>query len=153
MSAKRKSKKLKEEETMENVNEIVNNTEEIVTPETVEEVIETTEETTVETNEVKEEVTEVTENVEEVQETPETEVEEGSTEPEVIEAAPVIGRICGFSKLYVRSEASRDSEPVGTVDDKEDLVIDLENSTEDFYKVRTTAGIDGYCVKSNVKID
>ena len=144
MSAKRKSKKIKEEETMENVNEIINNTEEIVTPETVEEVLETTVKTAVEPNENKEGTIEVTENVEEVLETPEI---------EIIEATPIIGRICGFSKLYVRSEANRESEPVGTVDDKEDLIIDLENSTEDFYKVRTAAGIDGYCVKSNVKID
>ena len=121
-----------------------------------------------ELNQSIEEVTEVTEeNVNEVEEstneTEETteEVTEEVTEPEVIvpsiennvENNEVIGKISGFEKLYVRKEASKDSEPVGIVTDKDDLSIDVAHSTDDFYKVITSNGLEGYCVKEFVKID
>ena len=134
----------------------------------IEEVTEVTEETKEEsTNEVTEESTnEVNETVEQVEETineveePTNETEE-TTEPEVIvpsiennvENNEVIGKISGFKKLYVRKEASKDSEPVGIVTDKDDLSIDVSHSTDDFYKVITSNGLEGYCVKEFVKID
>lgn len=134
----------------------------------IEEVTEVTEETTEEsTNEVNETVEQVEETVNEVKEstneTEETkeEVTEEVTEPEVIvpsiennvENNEVIGKISGFEKLYVRKEASKDSEPVGIVTDKDDLSIDVAHSTDDFYKVITSNGLEGYCVKEFVKID
>lgn len=113
-----------------------------------------------------EEVTEVTEPVveettEEVIESTEEVVEEHITEPEVIvpniedgvENNEVIGKISGFEKLYVRKESNKDSEPVGIVTDKDDLSIDLSHSTDTFYKVITSNGLEGYCVKEFVKID
>ena len=120
----------------------------------IEKVIESTEETVEPTEEVEETVEEVTETTEEV-------VEEHITEPEVIvpniedsvENNEVIGKISGFEKLYVRKEPNKDSEPVGIVTDKDDLSIDLSNSTDTFYKVITSNGLEGYCVKEFVKID
>lgn len=120
----------------------------------IEEVTEVTEETTEESTD------EVNETVEQVEETTE-EVTEEVTEPEVIvpsiedgvENNEVIGKISGFEKLYVRKEASKDSEPVGIVTDKDDLSIDVAHSTDDFYKVITSNGLEGYCVKEFVKID
>lgn len=134
----------------------------------IEEVTEVTEETTEEsTDEVNETVEQVEETVNEVEEsTDETEettekVTEEVIEPEVIvpsiedgvENNEVIGKISGFEKLYVRKEASKDSEPVGIVTDKDDLSIDVAHSTDDFYKVITSNGLEGYCVKEFVKID
>lgn len=134
----------------------------------IEEVTEVTEETTEEsTNEVNETVEQVEETVNRVEEstneTEETteEVTGEVTEPEVIvpsiennvENNEVIGKISGFEKLYVRKEASKDSEPVGIVTDKDDLSIDVAHSTDDFYKVITSNGLEGYCVKEFVKID
>ena len=134
----------------------------------IEEVTEVTEETTEEsTDEVNETIEQVEETVNEVEEsTDETEetteeVTEEVTEPEVIvpsiedgvENNEVIGKISGFEKLYVRKEASKDSEPVGIVTDKDDLSIDVAHSTDDFYKVITSNGLEGYCVKEFVKID
>lgn len=134
----------------------------------IEEVTEVTEETTEEsTDEVNETVEQVEETVNEVEESTneaeETieEVTEEVTEPEVIvpsiedgvENNEVIGKISGFEKLYVRKEASKDSEPVGIVTDKDDLSIDVAHSTDDFYKVITSNGLEGYCVKEFVKID
>lgn len=134
----------------------------------IEEVTEVTEETTEKSNnEVNETVEQVEETVNEVEEstneTEETteEVTEEVTEPDVIvpsiennvENNEVIGKISGFEKLYVRKEASKDSEPVGIVTDKDDLSIDVAHSTDDFYKVITSNGLEGYCVKEFVKID
>ena len=134
----------------------------------IEEVTEVTEETAEEsTEEVKETVEQVEETINEVEETT-NEIEETTeevtdevTEPEVIvpsiennvENNEVIGKISGFKKLYVRKEASKDSEPVGIVTDKDDLSIDVARSTDDFYKVITSNGLEGYCVKEFVKID
>ena len=124
-----------------NIEELNQNIEEVtkVTEETVNEVEESTNETEETTEEVTEEV----------------------TEPEVIvpniennvENNEVIGKISGFEKLYVRKEASKDSEPVGIVTNKDDLSIDVARSTDDFYKVITSNGLEGYCVKEFVKID
>lgn len=134
----------------------------------IEEVTEVTEETTEEnTEEVKETVEQVEETINKVEE-PTNEIEETTvevtkevTEQEVIvpsiennvENNEVIGKISGFEKLYVRKEASKDSEPVGIVTDKDDLSIDVAHSTDDFYKVITSNGLEGYCVKEFVKID
>lgn len=134
----------------------------------IEEVTEVTEETIKEsTEEVNETIEQVEETVNEVEEstnkTAETtkEVTEEVTEPEAIvpsiennvENNEIIGKISGFEKLYVRKEASKDSEPVGIVTDKDDLSIDVAHSTDDFYKVITSNGLEGYCVKEFVKID
>ena len=148
-----------------NIEELNQNIEEVteVTEETVNKVEESTNETEENTEESTEEVKETAEQVEEtlneVEES--TNKTEETTEPEVIVPSiennvknnEVIGKISGFEKLYVRKEASKDSEPVGIVTDKDDLSIDIAHSTDDFYKVITSNGLEGYCVKEFVKID
>lgn len=140
------------EELNQNIEEVTEVTEETI-KENTEEVNETIEQ-------VEETVNEVEESTNEAEETTE-EVTEEVTEPDVIvpsiennvENNEVIGKISGFEKLYVRKEASKDSEPVGIVTDKDDLSIDVARSTDDFYKVITSNGLEGYCVKEFVKID
>ena len=142
-----------------NIEELNQNIEEVteVTEETIEE---NTEEVNETIEQVEETVNEVEESTNETEETIE-EVTDEVTEPEVIvpnvennvENNEVIGKISGFEKLYVRKEASKDSEPVGIVTDKDDLSIDVSHSTDDFYKVITSNGLEGYCVKEFVKID
>lgn len=142
-----------------NIEELNQNIEEVteVTEETIEE---NTEEVNETIEQVEETVNEVEESTNEAEETTE-EVTEEVTEPEVIvpsiennvENNEVIGKISGFEKLYVRKEASKDSEPVGIVTDKDDISIDVAHSTDDFYKVITSNGLEGYCVKEFVKID
>ena len=142
-----------------NIEELNQNIEEVteVTEETIEE---NTKEVNETIEQIEETVNEVEESTNETEETTE-EVTEEVTEPEVIvpsiennvENNEVIGKISGFEKLYVRKEASKDSEPVGIVTDKDDLSIDVAHSTDDFYKVITSNGLEGYCVKEFVKID
>ena len=151
----KKSKKknnLKEYKIMENniVEELNHNIEKVneVTEENVNEIEELVKETEEITNEVNETVEQVKETINEVEEST-NEIEE--TKEEVTEE--VIGKIIEFEKLYVRKEASKYSEPVGIVTDKDDLSIDISRSTDDFYKVITSNGLEGYCVKEFVKID
>ena len=151
----KKSKKknnLKEYKIMENniVEELNHNIEKVneVTEENVNEIEESVKETEEITNEVNETVEQVEETINEVEEST-NKIEE--TKKEVTEE--VIGKIIEFEKLYVRKEASKDSEPVGIVTDKDDLSIDVARSTDDFYKVITSNGLEGYCVKEFVKID
>ena len=142
-----------------NIEELNQNIEEVteVTEETIEKNTEEVNETMEQLEETINEVEELTNEIEETTE----EVTEEVTEPEVIvpsiennvENNEVIGKISGFKKLYVRKEASKDSEPVGIVTDKDDLSIDVARSTDDFYKVITSNGLEGYCVKEFVKID
>ena len=140
------------EELNQNIEEVTEVTEETI-KENTEEVNETIEQVEETVNEVEESTNETEETIEEVT--------DEVTEPEVIvpsiennvENNEVIGKISGFEKLYVRKEASKDSEPVGIVTDKDDLSIDVAHSTDDFYKVITSNGLEGYCVKEFVKID
>ena len=142
-----------------NIEELNQNIEEVteVTEETIEE---NTEEVNETMEQVEETINEIEESTNEIEETTEKVTEE-VTEPEVIvpsiennvENNEVIGKISGFEKLYVRKEASKDSEPVGIITSETVLTIDEENSTEDFYKVTTNEGLEGYCVKKFVKIN
>ena len=142
-----------------NIEELNQNIEEVtkVTEETIEE---NTEEVNETIEQVEETVNGVEESTNETEETTE-EVTEEVTEPEVIvpsvennvENNEIIGKVSGFENLYVRKEASKDSEPVGIVTDKDDLSIDVARSTDNFYKVITSNGLEGYCVKEFVKID
>lgn len=149
----KKSKTIKEEKTMEtkieNSNETVNEetvlTEEIKGEETVEETVKNTEETTENqeenVEEVNEETTETTENTEETSE----------NSDESTESNTVIGKLSGCSKLYLRKEASKESDSLTIIEFDDEIIIDEENSTEDFYKV-SVKGFEGYCVKEYVTI-
>ena len=151
----KKSKKknnLKEYKIMENniVEELNHNIEKVneLTEENINEIEESFKETEEITNEVNETVEQVEETINEVEEST-NKIEE--TKKEVTEE--VIGKIIEFEKLYIRKEADKNSEPVGIVTNKDYLSIDIIHSTDDFYKVITSNGLEGYCVKEFVKID
>lgn len=133
--------------------ENIMNTEEIneIKDDVVDEVTETTTEVNESQNEDLENTEKDNESVEENTETKEE--HEISDLKDNIENNEVIGKISGYDKLYVRKEANVDSEPVGIVTKDDDLSINVVNSTDDFYKVYTSNGLEGYCVKKFVKVD
>ncbi len=79
----------------------------------------------------------------ELSESPAQEAEATITEEHVV----VTGKVEGCARLNVRSESNKDSEVLCIIDKSAEVVIDLENSTDDFYKITTSQGIDGYCMK------
>lgn len=145
------AKKSRKKEDIKKENNM--NTEEIneIKDDVVEEVTETTTEVDESQNEVLENTEKDNESVEENTETKEE--HEVSDLNDNIENNEVIGKISGYDKLYVRKEATVDSEPVGIVTKDDDLSIDVIHSTDDFYKVYTSNGLEGYCVKKFVKVD
>lgn len=55
-------------------------------------------------------------------------------------------------RLHVLSEPRADSEVVCKLRFLTEVEIDLDNSTEDFYKICTAIGAEGFCQKDLVTI-
>lgn len=72
---------------------------------------------------------------------------------EIIEIVESKGIVNGCSKLFVRTEPKRDCNPAGVINENDEVIIDMENSTEDYYKVVTTEGLEGYCLKTYITIE
>lgn len=68
--------------------------------------------------------------------------------------APVIvdGVVYGCDQLYVRSEASVDSEPLGIIKRDTKVRIFEVESTNDFYSVCTETGLEGFCMKKFITV-
>lgn len=84
------------------------------------------------------------------------EVEVKNETPEenpVKETTSCIGTVTGCEYLNVRREASIDSIPPKCVIAKGDvLTINIKESTAEWYKVRTDAGDEGFCMKQYITV-
>lgn len=85
-------------------------------------------------------------NVEEIKE--ETVIE---TEDKV-ENAVITGKVVDCNKLRVRESASTDADVICEITAGAEVTIDEVNSTNDFYKVCTAAGAEGFCMKNFIEI-
>jgi len=103
--------------------------------ETAEEIVEQVEDT------AEEQIEETVEGVEEV--------EEVSLEDAV---ETVIGIVSDCKKLNVRKLPSPDADKVTVVEEGTPLMLDLDNSTGNYYKVYTESGVEGYCLKEYVAV-
>jgi len=131
---KKKTKKVKEDTIMENTEnlEVTNNEEMVVTSI---DVIGDMDMVTAGLSQVIEDNIEPQDNV----------------EPEIVKVETK-GIVSECNKLFVRSEAKRDCDPAGVINLNDEVTIDLDNSTDDYYKVITANGIEGYCLKTYIKI-
>ena len=68
------------------------------------------------------------------------------------EKTPTIGVVTGCAKLNVRENASLEADVVCEILANTEVMIDEENSTNDFYKVCTCAGVEGFCMKKFITI-
>lgn len=77
------------------------------------------------------------------------------TEPEVKEPETTI-MVCfvtGCKRLNVRKEPSKDAKILCVINEDEELTVDMmQNDAGDFYKVRTSKGVDGYCMKQYISV-
>lgn len=64
----------------------------------------------------------------------------------------VKGYITNCLKLNVRAEANKEAAVLCVLEDDAEVIIDLDNSTEEFYKVCTSAGVEGYCMKKFIAV-
>ena len=73
-------------------------------------------------------------------------------EPKIEEPEPIIGIVTDCIKLNVRELPDMHAEVLGIINVATELVIIEDESTEDFYKICTSAGLEGYCMKKFVTI-
>jgi hypothetical protein len=71
---------------------------------------------------------------------------------ETKDVEPTIGKVDGCSKLNVREEPNLFAGIVCQLEKGAEVVIDEKESTEDFYKVYTASGIEGFCMKKFVAL-
>lgn len=64
----------------------------------------------------------------------------------------VFGVVSDCEKLNVRKEPDLDATSLYIVDSETELMVDLDTSTDNWYHVYNSSGLDGYCVKSFIKI-
>lgn len=85
----------------------------------------------------------------------ETAVQETSDIPEVpvvpeVEAA--FGIVTGCEKLNVRTNPNKNSAVVYVVEANTELNIDLDKSTDEWCYVSNAAGIEGFCMKTFIRM-
>lgn len=74
-------------------------------------------------------------------------------ESEVVEEIePTIGVVTDCLRLNVREDAHPTAMIVGTINAETELVVDMAESTSEFYKIVTSTGIEGYCMKQFITI-
>lgn len=83
-------------------------------------------------------------------------VEEVKPEPQpapvVEEVKEVTGTVVDCEQLNVRVAPVAGATPVAVINKGAMVVIDESGSTDEWYKVYTEAGVDGYCMKQFIKV-
>ena len=99
------------------------------------------------------------EEAEAIIEEPMVEAEQPVEEPVVEVEQPVeevveqkMGVVVNCTKLNVREFPDPDAEVVCTINASTNLLIDDEEFTDEYYKVCTEAGVEGYCMKKFIAV-
>ncbi len=79
-----------------------------------------------------------------------TEIPEDIRVEEVVE--DIIGVVTDCLKLNIRKEPNKDSDVLVVVTCLDELKIDPDASTDDWYAVCTASGIEGFCMKKFVAV-
>lgn len=80
------------------------------------------------------------------------ETAEPAIEPTIETApAPKIGRVFGCTSLNVRKAPKTNAMVICTINCHAEVEIDELESTDDFYKICTASGIEGYCMKKFIR--
>lgn len=90
----------------------------------------------------------VTEDIQTVEVEQESKVEESKIE----EPKYITGIVTDCVKLNVREDPYLTATILGAITAATELIVDKEASTNDFYKICTSAGLEGYCMKKFVTI-
>ena len=71
----------------------------------------------------------------------------------VEEPKPVFGVVSDCAKLNIRKSPSPNGNVICTVNENTKLMIILEESTTEWYKVCNSAGLNGFCMKKYVTVE
>lgn len=75
------------------------------------------------------------------------------TAPAEVKKNFAAGVVTDCVKLNVRKEASPDGEILAIIDFFSEVMVDLDASTDEFYKVFIPAGIEGFCMKKYIALN
>ena len=101
------------------------------------------------TEEIEKEIDELNDSVEDA-----IEIDDSVSADEIVEETEsLIGVVSGCAKLNIRKDPIITSEPVCIVPEKSVLLIDSDLSTDEWYKVYTEAGMEGFCMKKYVTVN
>lgn len=103
------------------------------------------------TEEIEKEIDELNDSVEDT-----IEIDDSVSADEIVEeteSPSLIGVVSGCAKLNIRKESNIISEPVCIVPEKSVLLIDQDLSTDEWYKVYTETGMEGFCMKKYVTVN
>lgn len=64
---------------------------------------------------------------------------------------PVMAVVIDCRKLNVREEPKADANVVDTIDVNSEVMIDMTESTDEFYKIHTASGLEGFCMRKYIK--
>lgn len=64
----------------------------------------------------------------------------------------MLGVVADCSKLNVREDPSVDADVVCEIPKRTEVMINDDESTDDFYKVCTDSGIEGFCMKRYIAV-
>lgn len=79
---------------------------------------------------------------------------ESPDEPTIVpsETSDTIAVVVGCVRLNVRDEANSQAAILTTIPVDTEVMVDLINSTDKFYKVCTASGIEGFCMKQFIEL-
>ena len=114
-----------------------------------------TEEPVIENEEMEAVTEEVTEEIIEAEVSAEELIDEpivATEEPEIVEPTPITGVVTGCGELRVRVAPNTNADILCKIEKDSEVQIIESESTEEFYKVITEAGAEGYCMKKFITI-
>lgn len=62
------------------------------------------------------------------------------------------GFVTGCSRLNVRKEPNVKADVLSVIPANSEVMVELDGSTDDFYKVCTSVGIEGFCMKKYISL-
>lgn len=65
---------------------------------------------------------------------------------------PIIGHVVDCKKLNVRKDPDADAEILGTLPVGAEVLIDENESTDDFYNICAASGFEGFCMKKFIEV-
>lgn len=80
---------------------------------------------------------------------PVSEIHEETPMPE---EEPVLGIVHQCQTLNVREEPDKDADIVCSIQCLTEVMVDENESTDEFYKICTASGIEGYCMKKYISV-
>lgn len=83
---------------------------------------------------------------------PENIVENVAEPVEVVSTAPTIGVVVDCHKLNVRAEPNIEADIICELTCSAEVTICMDESADDFYKVCTAVGLEGFCMKKFIEI-